>query len=234
MTDASPARKRARPTESQASNVVAPQIYRVRVTLPSYSGVRLFDMPESASFHDLHLQICEAFNRDPTAHLFIFDYPLPPNYVAMYGPSGPKTDKNTVTFLCNACCVPTEGVKLPDLKKSLSAVKKELEQKQRELWRGTFDVDENAKPKAFHVEDDNYMANDDYCEFPSFGSRKAKLSDVKLKPGDLVYYEWDRGSPWSHIVAIESKRNATAQDDGKGIQLIESNGLSEPEERCYD
>jgi hypothetical protein len=45
-----------------------------------------------------------------------------------------------------------------------------------------------------------------------------------------MYYEWDRGSSWSHIVAIESNRNATAQDDGKGVQLIESNGLSEPEE----
>ena len=93
---------------------------------------------------------------------------------------------------------------------------------------GMFDEDENAPLKAYHVEDDKYMSNDEYDEFPTFGSRKTKLSDVKLKPGDLMYYEWDRGSSWSHIVAIESNRNATAQDDGKGVQLIESNGLSEP------
>lgn len=230
MTDASPAQKRARTTESQASNAVASQIYRVRVSLPSHSGTRLFDMPESASLHDLHLQICEAFNRDPTAHLFAYEYPLPVHAVAMHGPSGPKTDKDTVIFLCNACGVPTEGVKLPDLKKSLNAVRKDLEKKQRATFMGMFGEDENAPLKAFHVEDDKYMSNDEYDEFPTFGSRKTKLSDVKLKPGDLLYYEWDRGSSWSHIVAIESNRNATAQDDGKGIQLIESNGLSEPEE----
>jgi len=109
MTDASPAQKRARTTESQASNAVPAQIYRVRVSLPSHSGTRLFDMPESASLHDLHMQICEAFNRDPTAHLFAYEYPLPVHAVAMHGPSGPKTDKDTVIFLCNACGVPTEG-----------------------------------------------------------------------------------------------------------------------------
>jgi hypothetical protein len=138
MTDASPAQKRARVAESQASNVVAAQIYRVRVSLPSHSGTRLFDMPESASLHDLHLQICEAFNRDPTAHLFAYEYPLPVHAVAMHGPSGPKTDKDTVTFLCNACGVPTEGAKLPDLKKSLNAVRKDLEKKQRATFMGMF------------------------------------------------------------------------------------------------
>ena len=77
MSDASPAPKRARlsESESQASNVVPPQIYRVRVTLPSYRGFRVFDVPESASFHELHLHSGEAFNREPDSHCYQFEHP---------------------------------------------------------------------------------------------------------------------------------------------------------------
>ena len=77
MSDASPVPKRARlsESESQASNVVPPQIYRMRVTLPSYRGFRIFDVPESASFHELHLHSGEAFNREPDSHCYQFEHP---------------------------------------------------------------------------------------------------------------------------------------------------------------
>ena len=38
------------------------------------------------------------------------------------------------------------------------------------------------------------------------------------------------GVNWEHIVGVDSTRNATAQDAERGIQLIETNGLTEPPE----
>ena len=38
------------------------------------------------------------------------------------------------------------------------------------------------------------------------------------------------GVNWEHIVGVESTRNATPQDAERGIQLIETNGLTEPPE----
>ena len=43
----------------------------------------------------------------------------------------------------------------------------------------------------------------------------------------------DLGAGWKHIVAVESTRFATPQDARKGIQLAESNGISEPPEDYY-
>jgi uncharacterized protein YegP (UPF0339 family) len=230
MSDASPAPKRARlsGSESQASNVVPPQIYRVRVTLPSYLGFRVFDVPEFASLHELHLHIGEAFNRDPDSHCYIFEHPLPAHVVGLYSPKGPKTDKASVTFLCKACCVPTEGLKLPELKRALSAVKKDLNAKHEAIcvsW-ARFDRLRPGEIQAYRVEDENQMHDRPLAPYKRFGSRETKMRF--LKPGDLLKYEFDFGASWQHIVAVESARYATPQDARKGIQLVESNGLSEP------
>lgn len=233
MSDASPAPKRARlsESESQASNVVPPQIYRVRVTLPSYRGFRVFDVPESASFRELHLHIGEAFNREPDSHCYRFEHPLPTQVVGLYGPKGPKTDKASVTFLCKACCVPTEGLKLPELKRSLSAVKKGLNAQFEAVSRSYLRWD-RLRPdeiQAYRVEDQ--LHDGPFAPYLRFGSRETKLRF--LKPGDLLEYVWDLGVGWRHIVAVESTRNATPQDARKGIQLVESNGISEPPEEYY-
>lgn len=230
MSDASPAPKRARlsESESQASNVVPPQIYRVRVTLPSYLGFRVFDVPESASLHELHLHIGRAFNRDPDSHGYKYEHPLPTWTVGLYGPKGPKTDKASVTFLCKACCVPTEGLKLPELKRSLSAVKKDLAAQFESVsqsylrWGGC----RPGETQAYYVEDDKWGLGGPVAPYMLYGSRETKLRF--LKPGDLLQYLWDFGADWRHIVAVESARDATPQDARKGIQLVESNGISEP------
>lgn len=234
MTDASPARKRARVSESQASNVVPPQVYRVRVTLPSWQGVRVFDIHETASFHEIHEAIAEAFDREPYAHLFEFHYPLPASVAERHGPNGRLTDKATMVFLCKACCLPTDGLKLPELKKALSDVKQSLERRKKSIFREIFQDDDDARgrEKAFSVEDDTYPLGESY-EVPSVGSNHTKLKDANLRPGDLVHYIWDLGSPWHHIVAIANTRNATAQDAEKGIQLIENNGYAEPPDWFY-
>ena len=57
VTSASPAAKRARLAESRASNVLALQTYRIRVTLPlaiGKYGKRVFDVHQEATFDELH------------------------------------------------------------------------------------------------------------------------------------------------------------------------------------
>ena len=66
ITSASPAAKRARLAESRASNVLALQTYRIRVTLPlamGKYGKRVFDVHQEATFDELHEAICTSFNR---------------------------------------------------------------------------------------------------------------------------------------------------------------------------
>ena len=81
VISASPAAKRARLAESRASNVLALQTYRIRVTLPlaiGKYGKRVFDVHQEATFDELHEVICTSFNRGLGYHLCQFRYPIDP------------------------------------------------------------------------------------------------------------------------------------------------------------
>lgn len=197
ITSASPAAKRARLAESRASNVLALQTYRIRVTLPlamGKYGKRVFDVHQEATFDELHEAICTSFNRGLGYHLCQFRYPID-SYFAR--PTGMK--KADLLEWCLAFGVPTEGLKVPEMKSRLSAISKRLEDEQRQRYR-EWEFNGDAAPgskklKSFVVEDEThgYGVSEGF-ENKHVGSQKTKLSDVMLAKGDLLEYIWERAA----------------------------------------
>ena len=233
VTSASPAAKRARLAESRASNVLALQTYRIRVTLPlaiGKYGKRVFDVHQEATFDELHEVICTSFNRGLGYHLCQFRYPIDP-WLAR--PTGMK--KADLLEWCLAFGVPTEGLKVPEMKSRLSAIAQRLEDEQRQRYR-EWEFNDDAAPgskkmKSFVVEDETHGFGVGECfEIKHVGSKKTKLSDVMLANGDLLEYIWDLGANWSHVMVVESSRDATPEEAEKKVKLVETNNLSEPEE----
>ena len=175
-------------------------------------GKRVFDVHQEATFDELHEAICTSFNRGLGYHLCQFRYPID-SYFAR--PTGMK--KADLLEWCLAFGVPTEGLKVPEMKSRLSAISKRLEDEQRQRYR-EWEFNGDAAPgskklKSFVVEDEThgYGVSEGF-ENKHVGSQKTKLSDVMLAKGDLLEYIWDLGANWSHVMVVESSRDATRQD----------------------
>ena len=159
-----------------------------------------------------------------------FRYPIDP-WLAR--PTGMK--KADLLEWCLAFGVPTEGLKVPEMKSRLSAIAQRLEDEQRQRYR-EWEFNDDAAPgskkmKSFVVEDETHgFGVSESFEIKHVGSKKTKLSDVMLANGDLLEYIWDLGANWSHVMVVESSRDATPEEAEKKVKLVETNNLSEPEE----
>jgi hypothetical protein len=247
ITSASPAAKRPRLAESRASNALALQTYRVRLTLsfaPGKFGKRVFDVHQESTFQELHEAICKSFNRGLGYHLYQFSYPI-----QSYAAKTTGMKKADVLEWCLAFGVPTEGLKVPEMKARLSQIEKRLHAderaRQRAYERSLFrrddddDDDDDAAPgskmKAFVVEDQSRPGydpkyNESYDGVSHVGSMDTKLSDVMLAKDDLLEYVWDLGANWAHVMVVESSRDATPEEAEAKVKLVWTNNLSEPEE----
>ena len=241
ITSASPAAKRPRLAESRASNALALQTYRVRLTLsfaPGKFGKRVFDVHQESTFQELHEAICKSFNRGLGYHLYQFSYPI-----QSYAAKTTGMKKADVLEWCLAFGVPTEGLKVPEMKARLSQIAKRLHADERDrqrayeryLFRGDDDDDDAApgsKMKAFVVDDQSspFYAPDEYTDVTHVGSMDTKLSDVMLAKDDLLEYVWDLGANWAHVMVVESSRDATPEEAEAKVKLVWTNNLSEPEE----
>ena len=214
----------------------------MRLTLsfaPGKFGKRVFDVHQESTFQELHEAICKSFNRGLGYHLYQFSYPI-----QSYAAKTTGMKKADVLEWCLAFGVPTEGLKVPEMKARLSQIGKRLHADERDrqrayersLFRRDDDDDDDAAPrskmKAFVVDDQSspFYAPDEYTDVTHVGSMDTKLSDVMLAKDDLLEYVWDLGANWSHVMVVESSRDATPEEAEKKVKLVETNNLSEPEE----
>ena len=242
ITSASPAAKRPRLAESRASNALALQTYRVRLTLsfaPGKFGKRVFDVHQESTFQELHEAICKSFNRGLGYHCYQFSYPIQSHAAKTTG-----MKKADLLEWCLAFGVPTEGLKVPEMKARLSQIGKRLHADERDrqrayersLFRRDDDDDDDAAPgskiKAFVVDDQSspFYAPYEYSDVTHVGSMDTKLSDVMLAKDDLLEYLWDFGASWAHVMVVESSRDATPEEAEAKVKLVWTNNLSEPEE----
>ena len=193
-------------------------------------GKRVFDVHQEATFDELHEVICTSFNRGLGYHLCQFRYPIDP-WLAR--PTGMK--KADLLEWCLAFGVPTEGLKVPEMKSRLSAIAQRLEDEQRQRYR-EWEFNDDAAPgskkmKSFVVEDETHgFGVSESFEIKHVGSMDTKLSDVMLAKDDLLEYVWDLGANWAHVMVVESSRDATPEEAEAKVKLVWTNNLSEPEE----
>ena len=213
----------------------------MRLTLsfaPGKFGKRVFDVHQESTFQELHEAICKSFNRGLGYHLYQFSYPI-----QSYAAKTTGMKKADVLEWCLAFGVPTEGLKVPEMKARLSQIAKRLHADERDrqrayeryLFRGDDDDDDAApgsKMKAFVVDDQSspFYAPDEYTDVTHVGSMDTKLSDVMLAKDDLLEYVWDLGANWAHVMVVESSRDATPEEAEAKVKLVWTNNLSEPEE----
>jgi hypothetical protein len=205
---------------------------------PGKFGKRVFDVHQESTFQELHEAICKSFNRGLGYHLYQFSYPI-----QSYAAKTTGMKKADVLEWCLAFGVPTEGLKVPEMKARLSQIAKRLHADERDrqrayeryLFRGDDDDDDAApgsKMKAFVVDDQSspFYAPDEYTDVTHVGSMDTKLSDVMLAKDDLLEYVWDLGANWAHVMVVESSRDATPEEAEAKVKLVWTNNLSEPEE----
>ena len=217
----------------------------MRLTLsfaPGKFGKRVFDVHQESTFQELHEAICKSFNRGLGYHLFQFSYPI-----QSYAAKTTGMKKADLLEWCLAFGVPTEGLKVPEMKARLSQIGKRLHaderDRQRAYERSLFrrdddDDDDDAAPgskmKAFVVDDQSspfYPPDmNEFSEVTHVGSKATKLSDVMLAKDDLLEYLWDFGASWAHVMVVESSRDATPEEAEAKVKLVWTNNLSEPEE----
>ena len=204
----------------------------MRLTLsfaPGKFGKRVFDVHQDSTFQELHDAIAESFNRGSWAHLFQFKYPIESH---AYRTAGMK--KADLLEWCQAFGVPTEGLKVPELKKRLGQNRNRLEQdeqrKMREFPMAGRQSTFFQTQKAFLVEDEKWCRDECYYDVKHVGSESTKLSDVMLAKDDVLSYVWDLGAHWPHVLLVESSRDATPEEAKTKVKLVMTNELSEPEE----
>lgn len=123
----------------------------MRLTLsfaPGKFGKRVFDVHQESTFQELHEAICKSFNRGLGYHLYQFSYPI-----QSYAAKTTGMKKADVLEWCLAFGVPTEGLKVPEMKARLSQIAKRLHADERDrqrayeryLFRGDDDDDDAAR-----------------------------------------------------------------------------------------
>ena len=91
--------------------------------LPVSCGVtRVFEVPADCTVYDWHKAICASMERDVHSHTFQLEWPAPYFDVELF----PQAKKAYIERLCQAVGVPSDGLKVVEMRRKISGIRQKL------------------------------------------------------------------------------------------------------------